>query len=88
MTRFSNQQGPASPRRHCDHDSKRLDGYLDEHCLRCGMSGYWRRGKLVVEVDIHPSGKPLVKLGEGVSWLDDDRDEPVSSPQPRSEEAE
>lgn len=70
-----NATAPPPRSKPCDHESKRIDGYLNDCCLRCGSEGYWRRGKRVVEVEIHPSGKPLVKLGEGVSW-DDDSDTP------------
>lgn len=28
----------------CEHDSRRVDGWYDDHCLRCGAEGYWGAG--------------------------------------------
>jgi len=58
--------GPAPSRAPHDHDSRRLDGWLDTCCMRCGASGYWRDGE---EIDyyedwdqkIHPSGDVLIR---------------------------
>jgi hypothetical protein len=43
------------------HDSLRLDGTLDNCCLRCGADGYWHDGRRLDEP--HPSGKLLFRLG-------------------------
>jgi DNA-binding XRE family transcriptional regulator len=44
----------------CQHDSTRVDGLLDDCCLKCGVSGYWHRGH---RHDVgHPSGKVLIRL--------------------------
>src|SRR4051812_27301582 len=46
--------------RHCEHGSMRLDGTLDDCCLRCGADGYWHEGR---RLDVtHPSGKLLFRL--------------------------
>jgi hypothetical protein len=51
----------ASPRaRDCVHESTRVDGSLDDHCLRCGVAGYWHAGH---RHDLrHPSGKILLTI--------------------------
>jgi hypothetical protein len=47
-------------RKPCDHDSARLDGLLDNCCLRCGADGYWHDGQ---RIDVaHPSGKTLIRV--------------------------
>jgi hypothetical protein len=48
----------------CDHDSMRLDALLDDHCMKCGASGYWHHG--IRHDKAHPSGKILFSL-EGLS---------------------
>ena len=55
------QQGPPFERPPCIHDSTRHDGSLDVFCLRCGAEGYWREGEEICTVEIHPSGKALVR---------------------------
>ena len=63
------KQGPAQRERGgpCRHDSTRVDGTLDCHCLRCGADGYWHNGHR--HDRDHPSGKVLFVLdcnaGEG-----------------------
>jgi hypothetical protein len=64
MALTGNTAGPAQARRHCTHDSTRVDGFLDDHCLRCGRDGYWQNG---IEANPagrqtkgHPSGKTLL----------------------------
>lgn len=58
--------GKPGERREClEHDSARVDGWLDSHCLRCGADGYWREGVRFAEVDIHPSGKVLIRPADG-----------------------
>lgn len=54
-------------RQACSHDSTRLDGLLDNCCLRCGADGYWRDGGSVdpaaaQERELHPSGKMLLRV--------------------------
>ena len=44
----------------CQHDSTRQDGTLDDHCLRCGIEGYWHYGHRHDKP--HPSGKILIDL--------------------------
>ena len=49
----------------CRHDSLRGDGWLDDHCLRCGADGYWQEGvlRIILPHDLtvtHPSGKKLL----------------------------
>lgn len=48
------------PREPCRHDSSRVDGTLDAHCLLCGADGYWHDGHR--HDQIHPSGKTLISL--------------------------
>lgn len=73
-----NAQGaPATTRRRrCQHDSIRVDGWLDAHCLRCGEDGYWEDGQRVASVDIHPSGKVLVRREEALLPEPDSQDTP------------
>ena len=52
-----NSQGPRAERKPCRHDSLRGDGTLDDHCLRCGIEGYWHDGHR--HDRSHPSGKIL-----------------------------
>lgn len=63
----------------CQHDSTRVDGWLDDCCLRCGASGYFKDGHYVdptgKQTMGHPSGKTLI-------WP-----EPAQPEQPRGEEA-
>lgn len=35
--------GPPVTKKPCVHDSRRLDGWLDTCCMKCGADGYWRR---------------------------------------------
>lgn len=55
---------PSVPHPHA-HDSRRLDGWLDTHCMYCGGRGYWRDGEEVgmagFETKVHPSGKVLIR---------------------------
>ena len=48
----------------CRHDSTRVDGWLDDHCLRCGSAGYFKDGRYVDPTGKpskgHPSGKTLI----------------------------
>lgn len=48
----------------CQHDSTRVDGWLDDCCLRCGASGYFKDGHYVdptgKQTKGHPSGKTLI----------------------------
>ena len=54
--------GAASP---CRHDSIRLDGLLDNVCMRCGADGYWHDGH---RHDVtHASGKILFALEHGTT---------------------
>jgi hypothetical protein len=51
---------PLAASRDCVHESVRLDGMLDDCCLRCGADGYWHDGQ---RLDVlHPSGKVLFRL--------------------------
>lgn len=44
----------------CVHDSTRVDGTLGDHCLRCGVGGYWHEG---LRHDVaHVSGGTLIVL--------------------------
>lgn len=52
--------GPRRASAPCEHDSSRVDGTLDAHCLRCGANGYWHRGHRHDES--HPSGQALLRL--------------------------
>lgn len=51
---------PAAPTSACVHDSLRTDGALDDHCLLCGVEGYWHDGHR--HDWTHPSGKALFVL--------------------------
>lgn len=57
--------GPPVTKKPCVHDSRRLDGWLDTCCMKCGADGYWREGSNVLPVDldahIHPCGKILLR---------------------------
>lgn len=59
------QAGPRRVRPPCRHDSTRGDGWLDTHCLRCGLDGRWLGGvrikRFALKGKIHPSGKLLLK---------------------------
>jgi hypothetical protein len=52
------------PQRNCAHDSMRSDGLLDDHCLKCGVDGYWNGG--LRRDKTHPSGKLLIAMWPGV----------------------
>lgn len=41
----------------CFHDSTRIDGSLDDHCLKCGAEGHWHMGHRHDKK--HPSDKKL-----------------------------
>lgn len=58
--------GPARPTPPHKHDSRRLDGWLDNICMFCGKEGWWRKGEQVdplahFDRKVHPSGKILLR---------------------------
>lgn len=42
----------------CEHDSCRMDGTLDNHCLLCGIDGYWHKGHRHDRA--HPGGEKIL----------------------------
>lgn len=77
------QSGPPTQKKRCCHDSRRRDGWLDNHCLKCGVEGYWEDGSLSPSTEIHPSGKLLVK-----ATFEPDENPETESPQPNQPRAE
>lgn len=60
FTVHNTAQGKASKPTPCQHDSRRIDSLLDNHCMRCGADGYWLSG---YRLDVpHPGGKTLLRI--------------------------
>jgi len=61
------QSGPPRETTPHPHDSRRLDGWLDDCCMFCGATGYFRDGERITHPAVgfdakgHPSGKTLIR---------------------------
>lgn len=66
----------------CEHDSLRADGWLDDHCLRCGSAGYWRHGVEDHPPADHPSGALLLAPRAVAPGCEDAGTPPPAPPPP------